>query len=57
MPSRKRITMSQVMFGTKACASASTTNMIIVTRNITRRPILSESQPPINAPARHLLPG
>ena len=25
-------------------------NMIIVARNITRRPILSDSQPPISAP-------
>ncbi len=42
--------ISQVMLGTNACASASTMNMIIVDRNMTRRPILSDSQPPIRAP-------
>ena len=46
----KRTTTSQPTLGTKACASANMMNMIMVDRNITRRPILSDSQPPISAP-------
>jgi hypothetical protein len=42
--------MSQPTLVTKACTSARTMNSTIVTRNMMRRPILSDSQPPIRAP-------
>jgi len=45
-PSRKRTTTSQPTLVAKAYSSAKTMNMTIVARNMTRRPILSDSQPP-----------
>jgi len=51
-PSRKRTTTSQPTLVAKAYSSAKTMNMTIVARNMTRRPILSDSQPPTSAPPR-----
>ena len=50
MPRISRTTTSQIMLGTKACASANTTNITIVVRKIARRPIRSDSQPPSSEP-------
>ena len=44
------MTTSHATLVTKACASASTMNRIMVARNITRRPMLVGSQPPSIAP-------